>query len=310
MLSKRSVRLAIILLLTICVTAIIVSALRWRGATPLRRVDVGHDGLGLAVLDDGSLVVAGTQQVTGWTATGQRRRFEIEVEEPIASIVAGQGGRCYVLDEEGGLLCFDDKGQTVAARAKNVSPIQCLAFRNGRLAAVSDQKLIWLDPITLRAAEPEPTLLSGPASVLDHCDGLVCVGNFLAEELQFLEGQDAWTVPIERVGAVEISTDGNWVAAVTWRGEVVLIDRVQRAIAWRKELTWTGEMRSVRFSPGGDHLVTCSPVRGRVWVLARETGESLLESAVGGDPVVVNFLTSGDVVALHADGDLRWWAVK
>jgi hypothetical protein len=307
--STRLKRIAVILVLTVCVTALILSGNRWRGASPLRRADTGHDGQGIAVLEDKTLVAAGKNQITGWDLTAQRRWFTVDLEVPVASIAAGQGGRFYVLDEEGGLLCFDDLGQTVAARPKAAGPIQCMAFRNGRLAAVSEKTLFWLDPITLRRLD-ETRELSGPGSVIDHQGDTVCVGNFLADKLRIFEADDEWTIPLERVGAVRISNDGKWIGVVTWRGELVLIDRVQQAIAWRNELAWTGEMRSVDFSPDCKHVVTCSPVRGRVWVLDCESGQSVLESSVGGDPLVVKFTTSNEVLALHLDGDLRWWSLK
>lgn len=283
-------------------------AQRWRGASPVRTHFVGHVGWDLTVLDDGWLLAASEKEITGWDTRGlPQKRLTIGARVPIQSVAAGDEGRFYVVDQDGGLLAFNKLGDLVAAAPDKL--IEAISFHAGQLLAADQAaNLHWFDPGTLAIAKTQS--LPVPMDVIDHVGEVVCGGAFSEALIHVLEGTDRWTVPISRVGAIAISDDTNWIGVVTWRGELYLVDRVNRKIAWRKEVAWTGQMKAVRFAPNSRRILTCSPIVGRVWVFDCASGESVLESSVGGDPMDADFVNSDEIVALHADGDMRWWSLN
>ena len=305
---KKLFWLLIFAAIATCVGITFHYAQRWRGASPSRTHFIGHAGWDLTVLDDGWLLAASEKEITGWdTRSSPQKRLAIETRVPIHSVTAGDEDRFYVVDQDGGLLAFNNLGDPVAAGPDKL--IEAVSFHDGRLLA-SDQSgnMHWLDPETLAIAKTQP--LPVPMDVIDHVGEIVCSGAYSEALIRVFEGTDTWTVPISRVGAIAISDDTKWIGVVTWRGELYLVDRTNRKIAWRREVAWTGQMKAVRFAPNSQLILTCSPIVGRVWVFDCASGESVLESSVGGDPIDVDFVNSDEIVALHADGDVRWWSLE
>lgn len=304
-------RTAVILLLTVVVTSVITFLVRLRGAGPTARFDIGHKGSELAVLEDGTLVTAGPGAISAWQKESMRRVFGMRPSHPVRQVVAGQDGRFYVRDEKGNLFAFDAEGQQIAGLPTEIVNVVAMAFRNGRLAIIdSDSRLRWLDPVSLQPLPTDQRQLATSSNLLDHHDDVLCAGSFHSDQMEVFEGEKAWSIPIDRAGGIRISNDKKWIAAVTWRGELVLIDRQKRSITWEQEIGWRGQMKCVHFSPDSKRVLTCSSAAGRIWVFDCESGTIVLESAVGGDHIDARFLSDSTAVSLHVDGDLRWWSIE
>ncbi len=227
-----------------------------------------------------------------WTFETSDQVIDIAVSENGNTVIAGcQDGRVYIFNRQGKLRKTFKESDEIAYVA--ISPdgnFTSWASLNGRICFAEGSRIIFQSHVNN---------LVRAISIAENGKFWVYASN---EKIFFLDknGEIFWNRSAsDWIQSIKISHDGNWIAAGTITGEIILYNGEGNCV-WRKKLD--SRVENIRFSPKLEDISVCTK-NDIVYVFSIEGGD-VFKFTLGND---VRFLSFNQEIIDCLGGIWNWW---
>lgn len=241
-----------------------------------------------------------------WSVPG---RFEAHV-----ALATSDGGVVVGTDAAGVVLLSADGAHVVAGRDEQLAQVDALAMSARRRVVYSAASLDtavrrWSWPDGRELAPVELGTSAAQLLVSDGSERLVSLDQEGRLRGHTLEGDEVWSVPVERDAGMALSSDGTLVAVQTRSGAVAVHRTRDGEAIWQRSLGAASRGPAPVFHPSGARLAVPTASNG-VAVLATSTGD--VETRLGGgvrNLVGLDFDAGGGLWTAGEDGVVRRFSV-